>query len=63
MYFAYTTLLTIGYGDFYPQSNSGKPFLVVWSLLAVPTVTVDFSRTREASPTQVKRVGIGEATS
>jgi len=40
LYFAYTTLLTIGYGDFYPQSNSGKPFFVVWSLIAIPTVTV-----------------------
>ncbi|KAF8073335.1 hypothetical protein FPV67DRAFT_740612 [Lyophyllum atratum] len=40
MYFAYTSLLTIGYGDFYPQSNAGKPFFVVWSLIAVPTVTV-----------------------
>ncbi|KAL0960474.1 hypothetical protein HGRIS_005516 [Hohenbuehelia grisea] len=39
-YFAYTSLLTIGYGDFYPQSNAGKPFFVLWSLLAVPTVTV-----------------------
>jgi potassium channel subfamily K len=40
LYFAYTTLLTIGYGDFQPTSNSGKPFFVFWSLLAVPTLTV-----------------------
>lgn len=40
LYFAYTTLLTIGYGDFFPKSNSGKPFFVIWSLIAVPTVTV-----------------------
>lgn len=40
LYFAYTTLLTIGYGDFRPYSNSGKPFFVFWSLLAVPTLTV-----------------------
>jgi potassium channel subfamily K, other eukaryote len=40
LYFAYTSLLTIGYGDFYPMSNSGKPFFVFWSLLAVPTMTV-----------------------
>ena len=39
-YFAYTTLLTIGYGDFQPESNSGKPFFVFWSLLAVPTLTI-----------------------
>ncbi|KAF9465687.1 hypothetical protein BDZ94DRAFT_1214030, partial [Collybia nuda] len=40
LYFAYTTLLTIGYGDFFPKSNSGKPFFVIWSLIAIPTVTI-----------------------
>lgn len=40
LYFSYTTLLTIGYGDFYPQSNSGKPFFVFWSLLAIPSLTI-----------------------
>ena len=40
LYFAYTSLLTIGYGDFRLFSNSGKPFFVFWSLLAVPTLTI-----------------------
>ena len=40
LYFAYTSLLTIGYGDFQLDSNSGKPFFVFWSLLAVPTLTI-----------------------
>ncbi|KAJ7187138.1 hypothetical protein C8R46DRAFT_1158075 [Mycena filopes] len=40
LYFSYTSLLTIGYGDLYPRSNAGKPFFVVWSLMAIPTVTV-----------------------
>lgn len=40
LYFSYTSLLTIGYGDFYPKSNAGKPFFVIWSLLAVPTMTI-----------------------
>ncbi|KAK7537115.1 potassium channel-like protein [Phyllosticta citribraziliensis] len=40
LYFSYTSLLTIGYGDLYPHSNSGKPFFVIWSLLAVPTLTI-----------------------
>lgn len=40
LYFSYTSLLTIGYGDFAPQSNSGKPFFVFWSLLAVPSLTI-----------------------
>jgi potassium channel subfamily K len=40
MYFAYTSLLTIGYGDFYPTSNSGKAFFVFWSLLAIPSLTI-----------------------
>ena len=40
LYFCYVSLLTIGYGDFAPQSNAGRPFFVVWSLIAVPTMTV-----------------------
>ena len=40
LYFAYTSLLTIGYGDLQPTSNAGKPFFVFWSLLAVPTLTI-----------------------
>ncbi|KAH4823394.1 hypothetical protein HBH61_006560 [Parastagonospora nodorum] len=40
LYFSYTSLLTIGYGDLVPFSNSGKAFFVFWSLLAVPTLTV-----------------------
>ena len=40
LYFAYTTLLTIGYGDFRPEANSGKSFFVFWSLLAVPALTI-----------------------
>ena len=40
LYFAYTSLLTIGYGDISPSSNSGKSFFVFWSLLAVPTLTI-----------------------
>lgn len=40
LYFAYTSLLAIGYGDFSPASNPGKPFFVFWSLLAVPTLTI-----------------------
>ncbi|KIM36518.1 hypothetical protein M413DRAFT_31571 [Hebeloma cylindrosporum] len=40
IYFTYTTLLTIGYGDFFPTSPSGKPFFIIWSLVAVPAMTV-----------------------
>lgn len=40
LYFAYTSLLTIGYGDVYPESSLGKSFFVFWSLLAVPTITI-----------------------
>lgn len=40
MYFSYTSLLTIGYGDISPSSMWGKPFFVLWSLLAVPTLTI-----------------------
>jgi potassium channel subfamily K len=40
LYFSYTSLLTIGYGDPRPQSNSGKAFFVIWSQLAVPSLTI-----------------------
>ena len=40
LYLGYVSLLTIGYGDLAPQSNAGKPLFVVWSLIAVPTMTI-----------------------
>lgn len=40
MYFTYFSLLTIGYGDLTPISNSGKTFFVFWTLLAVPMLTI-----------------------
>ncbi|KAF8417491.1 hypothetical protein EV426DRAFT_705359 [Tirmania nivea] len=57
LYFTNIALLTIGYGDFYPTSEGGKPVFVLWSLLAVPTVTtlisslqdVSFDRLRKAA--------------
>ena len=43
VYFAYTGLTTIGYGDYVPVSNGGKSFFVFWSLLALPTMTIFIS--------------------
>lgn len=43
LYFSYTTLLTLGYGDFYPFSMAGKPFFVIWTMIAVPTMTIFIS--------------------
>jgi len=40
LYFCYVSLLTVGYGDFAPKSNLGRPFFVLWSLIAVPTMTI-----------------------
>ena len=40
LYFAYVSFLTIGYGDFEPNSQSAKPAFVFWALLALPTLTV-----------------------
>ena len=40
LYFSYVSFLTIGYGDFEPNSQSAKPAFVFWTLLALPTLTV-----------------------
>lgn len=32
--------LTIGFGDFYPSTEAGKPIFIVYALLAVPTMTI-----------------------
>lgn len=64
LYFAYTSLLTIGYGDFQPISNSGKPFFVFWSLLAVPTLTILISDMGETVVKVIKEatIWLGEIT-
>jgi potassium channel subfamily K len=40
LYFTFIVLMTIGYGDFSPASNAGKAFFVMWSLLAIPSLTI-----------------------
>ncbi|KAI4148878.1 MAG: hypothetical protein L6R39_002667, partial [Caloplaca ligustica] len=40
LYFCFVSLVTIGYGDLSPVSNAGKPFFIIWSLVAVPTMTI-----------------------
>lgn len=52
-YFAFVSLITIGYGDVTPISPAGKSFFVIWSMLALPTMTVLISN---AGDTVVKAV-------
>lgn len=40
LYFSYVSLLTIGSINFAPKSNAGRAFFVVWSIVAVPTMTI-----------------------
>lgn len=39
LYFNFVCLLSIGYGDITPKTNSARAFFVLWSLVAVPTMT------------------------
>ncbi|KAF3916113.1 hypothetical protein AA313_de0201026 [Arthrobotrys entomopaga] len=56
LYFCFTTILTIGYGDFYPTSNSAKPFFVIWSLLAVPMMTILVSNLGDTIIVTIKNI-------
>ena len=40
LHFVYVSLLTIGHGDPSPKSSAGRAFLALWSLVAVPTMTI-----------------------
>ncbi|EEA27257.1 Potassium channel [Talaromyces marneffei ATCC 18224] len=44
LYFGFCSLLTIGYGDITIQTNGGRPFFIVWSLIAIPTMTILISK-------------------
>ncbi|KAJ5325587.1 hypothetical protein MYU51_000367 [Penicillium brevicompactum] len=55
LYFCFASLLTIGYGDFTPQSNAGRPFFVMWSLIAIPTMTMLISQMSDTIVASFKR--------
>ncbi|RDL35731.1 uncharacterized protein BP5553_06343 [Venustampulla echinocandica] len=55
LYFSFVSLLTLGYGDLTLKSNGGKPFFVVWSLLAIPTMTILISDMSETVVTAINR--------
>lgn len=40
IYFSLVSLLGIGYGDYAVESPAGRAFFFLWSLMAVPAVTV-----------------------
>lgn len=55
LYFCFCSLLTIGYGDFTPQSNASRPFFVLWSLIAIPTMTMLISHMSDTVVASFKR--------
>lgn len=40
IYFCFLCLITIGYGDFHPESEFGRVFFVAWAIMAVPMMTI-----------------------
>ncbi|KAJ5098619.1 hypothetical protein N7532_005620 [Penicillium argentinense] len=55
LYFCFCSLITIGYGDFTPQSNAGRPFFVMWSLIAIPTMTMLISQMSDTIVAAIKK--------
>lgn len=61
LYFCYISLLTVGYGDLSPKSNAGRCFFVVWSLVAIPTMTILVSDLGDTVVAKFKQVVDGVA--
>lgn len=61
LYFCFTSLLTVGYGDITPTTNAARPVFVVWSLLAVPTMTSLISKMSDTLVDGYQRVTNGVA--
>lgn len=40
VYFCFLCLVTIGYGDFHPDTALGRSFFVIWAISAVPLMTI-----------------------
>ncbi|ORY11072.1 hypothetical protein BCR34DRAFT_614864 [Clohesyomyces aquaticus] len=40
VYFCWVAILSIGYGDFSPKTGAGRCFFVIWSVIAVPSITM-----------------------
>ncbi|KAK9368852.1 hypothetical protein V1509DRAFT_563630 [Lipomyces kononenkoae] len=64
VYFCSLCLLTVGYGDFVPTTPGAKSFFVLWSLMAVPLVTILISSLCETIIGTVVRVtdALGDLT-
>lgn len=43
IYFCFLCLLTIGYGDYSPETAAGRAFFVIWAIGAVPLMSVILS--------------------
>lgn len=48
VYFAFTAISVIGYGDIAPLTDLGKAFFVLWSLVVVPALTMLIATAAEA---------------
>ncbi|KAF2122243.1 hypothetical protein BDV96DRAFT_482627 [Lophiotrema nucula] len=40
VYFCWVAILSIGYGDFSPKTGAGRCFFLIWSVIAVPSITM-----------------------
>ncbi|KAF1997791.1 voltage-gated potassium channel [Amniculicola lignicola CBS 123094] len=40
VYFCWVAIISIGYGDFSPKTGAGRCFFLIWSIIAVPSITM-----------------------
>ncbi|KAK7059765.1 tandem pore domain k+ channel [Favolaschia claudopus] len=56
LYFCFITFMTIGYGDYSPQSPAARSFFVAWALLGVATMTILISVISEGFSSKIHSV-------
>ncbi|KAL0637205.1 hypothetical protein Q9L58_003855 [Maublancomyces gigas] len=59
-YFAFVSLITIGYGDYTVGTDAGRALFILWSFMAVPLMTILVSSVGDTIISTLQKTGVKE---